>query len=269
MDLSIGVAIQPGSVLATGKRLLCDEQFRASLLEQATKTNMTYLSRSGQGDADVFYGPKKIISDSGYGAELLTMLKYDADHPLADLFPGAAVVGLPRNTFRTRINRLQVNCTERKIQERKYEYYDRDNNLMHVLAPTVQPVAAVQGSPLALMADIVCGAAVPVVDGTYEGINTATYKAGGQGDQKIWIVIEQNGVELKVNFKTSAGQGKGVGKLLGTRVQSMSLESTAPECPGSYDASFDFASDALRWSFKGQDCGGQMEGHGTATRTKA
>jgi len=49
----------------------------------------------------------------------------------------------------------------------------------------------------------------------------------------------------------------------------MSLQSTAPDCPGSYDASFEFSGEAVSWSFKGQDCGGPMEGHGTAKRTKA
>jgi hypothetical protein len=46
------------------------------------------------------------------------------------------------------------------------------------------------------------------------------------------------------------------------------LLSTTPGCPGSYEASIQFASDIATWSYKGQDCGGPMTGHGTAKRTK-
>ena len=52
------------------------------------------------------------------------------------------------------------------------------------------------------------------------------------------------------------------------RIDAMTLQSTDAGCPGSYDASFRFADNAVSWSFKGQDCGGEMEGHGTAKRKR-
>ncbi len=107
------------------------------------------------------------------------------------------------------------------------------------------------------------------VQGTYEGTNNMSLNKGGKGEQKISITIEQSGRDLNVSFETaSGGRGKGTGKLTGDSAESISLQSTAAGCPGSYEASFKFAGENLIWSFKGQDCGGPMEGSGTATRAK-
>jgi hypothetical protein len=51
-------------------------------------------------------------------------------------------------------------------------------------------------------------------------------------------------------------------------VKSISLQSTTPNCSGSYEGSLKFAGDALSWNYKGEDCGGPMEGQGDAKRTK-
>jgi hypothetical protein len=135
-----------------------------------------------------------------------------------------------------------------------------------------QPTKIDEGKPFTFLLNVLCGyqvSHVPKVSGTYEGMNIATYNAGGQGEQKITITVEQTENDLKVSFQTaSGGQGKGTGTLKGNEVESMSLQSVAPGCPGSYDASFQFADETVSWSFKGQDCGGAMEGHGTAKRTK-
>jgi hypothetical protein len=126
------------------------------------------------------------------------------------------------------------------------------------------------GSPFGELFDLTCGLPVPDVGGKYEGMNDATYKKGGQGEQKISISVEQNGSNVSISFQTAdGGQGKGTGTLTGTVVNSISLQSTAPGCAGSYEGSFNFAGDSMSWSFKGQDCGGPMEGHGTAKGTRA
>jgi hypothetical protein len=117
---------------------------------------------------------------------------------------------------------------------------------------------------------LVCGAQVPNVGGKYEGMINVTYKTGGQGEQKLSITVEQIGKDLKVSYQTGAGgQGKGAGTLAdGGSSESISLQSTAPECPGSYQASLKYAEDAITLSYKGEDCGGPVEGHGTAKRAK-
>jgi hypothetical protein len=52
-----------------------------------------------------------------------------------------------------------------------------------------------EGTPLAQLLGIACGAPAPNIRGTYEGMNDATYKKGGQGEQKISITVEQNATE--------------------------------------------------------------------------
>ena len=128
-----------------------------------------------------------------------------------------------------------------------------------------------EGSPLDLLFSKVCNKASKYVAGKYEGTNYTTYKiSGGEGDQKISISIEQSGNELKVNFQSPNGaQGEGTGILEGNVVKTILLKSIAPNCPGSYDGSLEFKDDeSMNWSFKGQDCGGLIEGHGTAKKAR-
>jgi hypothetical protein len=181
LDLSIGGSIAPNSINAVAERMLCDEEMRAPLLPKGN-ANMKYLSRAVNGDGDISYGPAKTTSNSDYKVELTTRIKFDTDHPLAELFPGKTIIGLPRSGFRTQADRLQLNCVERKVQNPKTEFYDSKNNLTHlVVRLSAQPFPAARGTPLAGILDSACG---PSVQGTYEGTNLVTYAKGGQGDQK-------------------------------------------------------------------------------------
>jgi hypothetical protein len=147
------------------------------------------------------------------------------------------------------------------------EYYDRDGNLVYLIPP-LQPVLNYQKTSLfENLLDIACGASPLNVTGTYEGMNNATYENKGRGEQKISLTVQPNGSDLKVSFQTAGGgQGEGTGKLTGNRVESILLKSTAPNCSGSYDGSLSFADNSVSWSYKGTDCGGAMEGQGTATK---
>jgi hypothetical protein len=147
------------------------------------------------------------------------------------------------------------------------EYYDRDGNLIY-LASQIQPVLNYQkASVFETLIDIACVASPLTVTGKYEGMNNATYEKKGRGEQKISLNIQPNGSDVKVSFQTAgAGQGEGTGKLTGNRMESILLKSTAPDCPGSYDASLSFVDNSVSWSYKGTDCGGVMEGHGTANK---
>jgi len=100
-------------------------------------------------------------------------------------------------------------------------------------------------------------------------MSDATYDKGGRGEQKISVVVEQIGSTVNLSVQAAAGgQGKGSGTL-STTVGSIKLQSTAPDCPGSYEGSLKFTGDTLSWSYKGQDCGGPMQGRGTAKRMKS
>jgi hypothetical protein len=270
-DLSIGgTPITPGSILASAQLVTCDKQLRTPLISKhQTKqqiSEMTYLSPTANGDGDVVYGPIKTISDSGYGFELLTVLKNYQDHAFSEVLSGNNIIGL-QSSFRMFVQILQMNCQDRKVRAPRLEYYDAENNLLSLVAPTLlEPLNVNASSPLEALLNLVCGANVA---GTYEGMNNATYQKGGKGEQKISITVEQSGKNVNVTFQGASGQGKGAGALTGGVVESISLESTTPGCPGKYDTSFKFSGDLVSWTYKGEDCGGPMDGHGTAKRTKS
>lgn len=266
LDLSAAEQIPTGSVLSIGARLLCNEQQRASLSRELTTTKLSYLSPGFGGDAEIFNSPpKKDLADS---YEVLFVVKYYQDRQFAEFFPGQDIVGLPRS-YRIVAQSMQVNCLEKKLQSLQFGYFDRNNILEHAAPASDQLIEFKEGSPFGMLFNVVCGAPAASVNGKYEGTNYATYKVGGKGDEKISIVVEQTGSKLQVSFQTaSGGQGKGEGQLKENEVKSISLQSTAPGCPGSYDGSLKFNGNNLSWLFKGQDCGGPMEGHGTAARTK-
>jgi hypothetical protein len=210
------------------------------------------------------------VSGTSFQFELVTLLRFDVDRPFAEIAP-SNVLGLPYR-YRSFAQRLKANCTDRKLSSRKVDYFDSDGNWIFVSAPSVEEVInPAPGSAFAQLLTLACGAPVLNVAGTYDGINRTIYKQGTQGEQRIALIVDQAGSEVNVTFRTGLGDyGKGTGKLNGSRIDSMPLQSTADwPCAGSYEASVEFSGDTAKWSFKGEDCNGPMEGHGTATRTKS
>jgi hypothetical protein len=157
LDLAIGQAIPPGSMLAMGQYIMCNRELRTPLLSKENLLkSMKYLVRTAAGNGDIFYGPAKAISNSAYSIELVTAIKFDTDRPFSELFQGA-VVGLPRS-YRVRADRLQVNCAQRKVQDLKFEFYDSANNWLSLTTPTpVQPIDVAQGTPFESLLNVVCG----------------------------------------------------------------------------------------------------------------
>jgi hypothetical protein len=172
-----------------------------------------------------------------------------------------------RSTYRNFAQGPKFNCAAQTVTSgSKIENFDAQKHLVYLnLVGTNSPVDVQEGSPLSSLRSIVCGPPLA----SYQGMINVTYK-GAKSEQQITLRIQRSGNELKVSYDTGAGgQGKGVGLLNNEGTAStISLESTLATCPGSYDASFKFADDALSFSFKGQDCGGPLEGHGTAKKTK-
>jgi TIR domain-containing protein len=267
-DLSNGQTISSGTILALAERLLCDEKLRALLLSTTRFNNihLSYLGNSPYG-GNIFYGPvKKTTSNPTYPFEVLLVAKENDDHDLADAFPGQSVRGRP-SSYRIFAETVQINCADKKILVPALEYYDRDENLVY-LAVQLQPTLNVaKGSYFDVLLNIACGPLALNVAGNYDGMNYISYGTKGQAEQKVSVTIQQNGSDLKVSFQTPDGaSGEGTGKLAGNRAESISLHSTTPGCPGSYDGWLSFADNSTSWSYKGDDCGGSMEGHGTATK---
>lgn len=262
---SVGQPVAPTSIAAVAQHLLCNEQLKTPLLrkQQSTGMKLSFLASTDRGDGDIFHSTVEPNADKGFPFSTVLVTKFHKDQASAGLFPGQTILGLPPS-YLTAAGPLQMDCAGRRIELAKTEYYDAENNLIAVVAPIgIEPVDVKERSQLTLLLDSIC------VEGTYEGTNTSNYKSGGEGEQKITIHVIQSGDDLTVSFQTpTGGQGKGDGKLLGDTVKSLTLQSTAPGCPGSYTGSLKFAGNTMSWSFEGSDCGGPMEGRGTAKRTK-
>jgi len=267
LDLTSENPIQPGSVLATAAYLLCSERVRSFIVNPAA-TSVVYLSPTPNGDSELYHSPPIKISDGIY--ETFVTTKFHQDRLFSDLFPGQEVVGLPRS-YRSIVLYDKLDCFGWTLETSAIKYLDSEDHLESVAAslPT-RAIDVKDGSPLGFLLAKVCGVRVRNVRGKYEGTNSGTYKMGGAADQKIVIVVEQTGTQLTVSFETpNGGQGKGTGILEGNIVKGILLKSSAPSCSGSYEASLEFDNDDLiKWSYKGQDCGGPIEGQGTATKTK-
>ena len=272
LDLSsIGQPVNPNSIVAIAQHLLCNKQLSASLLPKAKSIDSTlsYFSPTAAGDGEIFHGPIEPIADSSFPFEVVLGTKFHQDKDLASTFPGQTVLGVPPG-YRTAVSRIQVGCTARKVKFIKTEYYDSQNNLVYIIAPIIVEPLDVKNGPLTLPLDLVCTASGSSVEGTYEGTNKATYKGGGESEQKITINVTQSGDDVTISFQTPNGsQGKGNGKLSGDTVKPLTLQSTTPGCSGSYEGSLKFDGDTMHWSYEGKDCGGLMDGSGTAKRTKA
>jgi hypothetical protein len=218
--------------------------------------------------AGVWHGPIKPTSNPAYPIEVLVLSKKNNDQTFADVFPGQNVRGLPPG-YRTIAGNVQINCKEKKVLIFDSGYYDKDDHLVYlVITPTPggQIIDVKDETIFGALLSVICAPASNVA-GNYDGMNYISYGKDGQAEQKVSVTIQQNGSDLKISFQTPSGaSGEGTGKLTGNRAELVSLHSTTPECPGSYDGSMSFTDNSLSWSYKGEDCGGAMEGHGTAPK---
>ena len=272
-DLSNGQRIWPGDIVATSQRIMCDEGLRTLLLSKARFGNehlshlaLPYLVNLPF-DGSFLYGSIRPISNPAYPIEVLVLNKKNSDHTFADVFPGQNVSALPPG-YRTIAGKVQINCKEKKVLSFADEYYDNDDYLVYLSAQTPggRIMDASDETIFGSLLKVICESSFNVA-GNYEGMNYISYGKTGQAEQKVSVTIQQNGSDLKVSFRTPDGaSGEGTGKLTANRAELVSLRSTTPGCPGTYDGSMSFADNSLSWSYTGKDCGGSMEGHGTAPK---
>jgi TIR domain len=263
IDLSIGGPIAPNSILSLSERIMCDEDAKMSIISKDAIKGMplTLLSSTANGDGQIYYGPKKNISNGPYTIAMPAIIKLHKDHEIAEIAPKQSILGFQAR-YRTLVQPLQFDCANKKILSVLIEDLDAENNSLFLGGKSQE--FDVKANPFASLFAIACEGQV---SGTYVGMNEVTTAKGGEGAQKISIVVVQSHNNLNVTFETaSGGQGNGTGTLTGNKVSSLSLKSSAPECPGSYDASLEFSGETVKWTYQGMDCGGSVTGHGTATR---
>ena len=168
LDMTNAVPIAPGSILAAGERIVCDERIRTPLLrkgEAIPGKGMAYIARTTiEPFADVYYAAATGTSSSDFGTEVIMLFKYDVAHSFAETMGQYTIVGLPRVDFITRADVVQLNCTERKVRVVKMEYYDSENDLLSMVpAAPLQTQDAQPGSIFRALIDSVCGAGTPNV----------------------------------------------------------------------------------------------------------
>ena len=269
-DSSDSQPILSGAMIELSKKIMCDENLRTYLLSKAQfdSEKLSYLANTSNGDGSVLYGPTKPSSNPTYPIEALFVIKKNDDHTFADVFPGQNVRGLPPS-YRTIASNVQISCAGKKLFAPINPYYDKDDHLVAliVVQPSAQILDAPDGTMFGFLRNATCGMSAFSAAGNYEGMNYISYGKKGEAEQKVSITVQLNGSDLKLSFQTANGaSGEGTGKLMNNRVEPISLHSTTPGCPGSYNGSMSFADNSASWSYKGDDCGGAMEGHGTATK---
>jgi hypothetical protein len=263
LDLSIGGPIAPNSINSLAERIMCDENTKMSVISKDVLERMplTLLSSTITGDGEIYHGPKKEISNGSYTIGMPAIIKLHKGHEIAEAVAKGTVLGFQAQ-YRTWVQPLQFDCTNKKILSVLIEDLDAENNLIYLGA--IPQEFDVKANPFASLFAAACEGQV---SGTYVGTNELTTAKGGEGAQKISVVVVQSQNNLNVTFKTaSGGQGDGTGTLTGNKVSSLSLKNTTPECPGSYDASLEFSGETVKWAYQGKDCNGPVTGHGTATR---
>lgn len=262
----------PGSILALAAPIMCSEEIRRPLLlrDEITQNKLSHLAMAPAGDGEFFYGGKKQITGSNFDIEVLVLLRQFQDRKFQDDHPGREIIGLFQGGYRTVAQAVQLSCRDKKMRVPIYQIFNSQNVLLATHpAGEVSMSDVPPSAPFSVLFDNICGPRILQVHGTYEGMNHFTYKNGGEGDQQISLIVEQNNANVTVGYQTAnRTQGKGAGTLTGNTVM-ISIKGLAPECPGSLEASLEFGSDAVNWSFKGEDCNGPMEGRGTAKKTKS
>jgi hypothetical protein len=261
IDLSVAVPIQPKSILAAAQSMLCDQNVKNSIVEKPLEgAKLSFLSSTANGDGDIYYEPTKFVTNGPYTAALGGYIKYHSDQNLAGVFQKQTKLGFP-TLFRTIVQPLQFDCSNRKVLSVLVENFDSKNNLVNIV-PLSQEYD-VKVNPFAALFEIACRGRV---SGTYAGMLDAIY-TNGAGAQKISITVAQSENNVDVKFETATGgQGEGNGSLANGKIESLPLKSTSNGCPGTYIASLEFSSDAVKWTYQGKDCNGPVEGKGIARR---
>src|SRR5262249_41761103 len=158
------------SILSAAQRIVCDEKLRTLVRSKwnSDAMHLSFLSNAPKGDGAIFHGPINPTADSTYPFETYFVTKFYADHDTVELLPGQKARGVS-STYRTFAENIRINCTERKLLASTLEYYEKDENLVYLLAIiSPQPFDVTSGSIFDSLLRIACAGAKA---GNYEGIN--------------------------------------------------------------------------------------------------
>ena len=154
LDISKGTVIQPGTIAATAKNILCDENLRTplvtkkqlGLLNSADVTeeelaSMHFFEIARNNYVKVYYQPVQKEGGSQFEKDAIVVIIPQAELKIADAAFGPGL-SLDLGTFKTEVYWQRIRCGERKSLMLKHELYDASNDLKFIAAADLA-----QGSP--------------------------------------------------------------------------------------------------------------------------
>lgn len=158
LDLSIGVAIAPGTVSSTARKIVCHDELRTPTFgkKQLAAMNFASLASTREGDGDMFYVPIEHSTNVQDVREAILIIRLYKDVGLA--LPGISVQDLPN--YRVEVDRVRLKCSGNEIAITKSEYFDVSNNPVYLTgadpSTPIQWTPFIESSPLGVLQRIVC-----------------------------------------------------------------------------------------------------------------
>jgi Caspase domain len=159
LNLANGFAIHPKTVASIALTIVCNDVLRTPLFGKRDLSRMNFvpLSSTSAGDGELFYNLIGTSRATDNLSEVAIVIKNHSDK----ILPGAVRNGTSEfPTYRTQVDRIKLNCSEKKILIMKNEYFDDALKLVYLIAPDAsvgsswQEIA--QNSPIAMLQQIVC-----------------------------------------------------------------------------------------------------------------
>jgi hypothetical protein len=160
LNLSLGAAVMPGTIAATARNSLCQDQPPTPMVGKRELANqkLPSLSSTPSGNGEIFYRSMQFDDNGKDWRGVLLVFKLNEDTKMTFAAPVADTF-----TYRTELDYIAIGCDTRKVSVRKSEYYDASSNLLYV---TIAPGSSkeiswsefLDPSPYANLQRIVCKA---------------------------------------------------------------------------------------------------------------
>jgi uncharacterized caspase-like protein len=136
LNLAVGFTFAPDtSIGASFQRIACNDEVSTPLLtkEQLAKMEFKLMSSTTKGDGEIFFEELPELSTENEKAAIL-ILRFYSDQAL--VLPPNAIFDTPPPTYRIEVDRVFVQCRERRLFSNRSEYYSASLDLNFLQAPT-------------------------------------------------------------------------------------------------------------------------------------
>jgi hypothetical protein len=196
LNLSIGVALGPGSVGLAARNIACHNELGTPLISKGQLAEMRFAllaSLPSPGDGEIFLGPSQTSQDVQDQKEIVLILRNNSDHNVKDFFSAGISILDPPN-FRTEVDHVLLKCNENKLLIDKTEFWSAAKELVRVQAINREsPFTYSEIKEFSLNAtlrEIVCGKSyggIGVLVTPENGSTKVTEVLGGSPAEKVGI----------------------------------------------------------------------------------